>query len=126
MLWSEIRKRVLRPPGAEGVKARASVTQGTTGSGMWLVQEAGKRRWLEKNGFPALNFNSDLGTLLVELVSSAPQCLCLRTPALCPNASVPTTQLPSTFSWVPSHSPRVARPPLCSPGAPSKHPPPIL
>lgn len=80
MLWSEIRKGVLRQPAAEGEKAGASVTQGTTGSGMRQLQEAGKQSWLGKNGFPAVNFNSDLGPLLVELVCSAPQCFCLWTP----------------------------------------------
>lgn len=59
---------MVRQPADEGEKAGVLVMQGTTGSGMWLLQEAGKELWLEKNGFLALNFNLDLGPLPVELV----------------------------------------------------------
>lgn len=96
------------------------------GSGTWLLQEAERRCWLEKNGFPALYFNSDLGPQLIELLCSTLLYLCLWIPDLCPDALFPTTWLPSAFSLVLSHSPRVARPPLCSLGAPSEHPFPIL
>lgn len=50
MLRPEIREGVLRQPGEEGEKAGASGTQGTMGSGTWLLQEARNREpWLEKN-----------------------------------------------------------------------------
>lgn len=50
MLRPEIREGVLRQPGEEGEKAGASGTQGTMGSGTWLLQEARNGEpWLEKN-----------------------------------------------------------------------------